>query len=235
MGWKSLVDNAGQYGFLGPIVGIAGLLLGAGAAILFGWTRALNEWKPPSDTLPQPLNRMVTLLCAIGVFFAWGLAEPGNISSYERAVLWTAIIAVVAFLSYVGLRAICGRFRWPTVDSANKPSGEMTIWGGFWLTADARRAVASGTTVEAYLAGNLFEKTKVWPASSIACSAVVTAIVLLAALVSGTICLATAATAAQVLLTKKPAREVFSSSSVPGLPATKSPIPSSGGDSTKQR
>ena len=61
MGWKTLVDNAAQYGFLGPMVGIAGILLGAGSAILFGWTGTLNKWKPPADTLPDPLSRMVTM------------------------------------------------------------------------------------------------------------------------------------------------------------------------------
>ena len=71
---KTIVEEAGRYAFLGPFVGIAGLLLGAGAAILFGWTRAFDKWKPPADALPQPLSRMVTMLCALGVFMAWILA-----------------------------------------------------------------------------------------------------------------------------------------------------------------
>jgi hypothetical protein len=49
--WKFLVEHAKDYGFLGPIVGIIGLLLGASGAIIFGWARALDEWKPPSDLL----------------------------------------------------------------------------------------------------------------------------------------------------------------------------------------
>jgi len=46
-GWKFLVEHSNEYGFLGPIVGIVGLLLGAGVAIAFAWSRALDSWKPP--------------------------------------------------------------------------------------------------------------------------------------------------------------------------------------------
>lgn len=223
MDWKDLLQNLEQYGFLGPMVGIAGLFIGAGTAILFGWTRTFDAWKPPSNVLPEPLSRMVTMLCAIAIFIAWILAEPANEAAYIRWVIWLAGGGVVAFLIYVGLRAYCGRFRKPRVVN-NLPAGEEVIWGGFWITSKARQAVRKGVTAEDFLAGNQYKTEAVWPPFSMTVSAVLTAVVLLATLVCGTAAISTAATAAQVALTKRPARDVFGPSEVPGLPPSK-PMP----------
>jgi len=226
MAWSDLVKNVQQYGFLGPIVGIAGLLIGAGTAIFFGWTRTLDAWKPPTDVLPDPLSRMVTMLCAIAIFVAWILAEPSNVTVYVHWVLWLTGTGVVGFLGYVALKATCGRFRRPVVNSNNQPAGEGVIWGGFWTTPRAREALLNGVKLEKFLAGNQYEKSEVWSAFSLSAAAVVTALVLLVALVCSTAAISTAATTAQVVLTKKPARQVFSADDVPGLPskATQSPI-----------
>jgi hypothetical protein len=222
MSWKDLVQNASQYGFLGPMVGIAGLFIGAGAAILFGWTKTFDAWKPPADVLPEPLSRMVTMLCAIAIFMAWILAEPQRETTYIRAVIWLAAGGVAAFLIYVGLRTYCGRFRRPLVNAVGKPVGEEVIWGGLWTTQPARQATEKGATLEAFLAGNQYSKGAVWPPLSLTISAVLAALVLLTTLVCGTAAISTAATTAQVALTKKPARAVFSNSDVPGLPPDKS-------------
>ena len=218
MDWKNLE----QYGFLGPIVGIAGLFLGAGAAILFGWTKTFDTWKPPADVLPEPLSRMVTMLCAIAIFMAWILAEPQRETAYIHAVIWLAAGGVAAFLIYVGLRTYCGRFRKPLVNAAGQPAGEEVIWGGFWTTPSAQSATEKGATLEAFLAGNQYSKGAVWPPFSLTISAVLAAFVLLSTLVCGTAAISTAATTAQVALTKKPARAVFGSSDVPGLAPEKS-------------
>jgi hypothetical protein len=104
----------------------------------------------------------------------------------------------------------------------NQPAGEEVIWGGFWTRPQARQAVQNGATLEDFLAGNQYTKSVVWSAPSLMAAAVVTALVLLVALVCSTAALSTAATAAQVALTKKPAREVFGAGDVPGLPSSKS-------------
>jgi hypothetical protein len=216
---QDFVHGARQYGFLGPIVGIAGLLLGAGGALLFGFTRKLDVWKPPADVLPDPLSKMITMLCAVAIFLAWILAKPTNRSAYISSVLWLVGIAVAAFLLYVVLRNTCGRFRRPLVQN-NEPAGEEVIWGGFWTTKLAKEAIKKGSTAEEVLAGNQYNKTKVWPGLSLAAAAAVTALILLLALVCSTAAISTAATAAQVALTNKPAVEVFSTRDVPGLSET---------------
>lgn len=217
--WVALFQHATDYGFLGPIVGIAGLFIGAGTAILFGWTRTMDVFKPPPEVLDKALARVVTLLCAIGIFVAWFLAEPSNGGAYLWTALWLAILCVTSFICYVGLRSFCGRFRKPMVDANNRPTGDEVIWGGFWLTKRAREAVQAGETVERFLRGNLYQRETVWPPGSQTLSAMVTALVLLILLVSGTVALSTSAAATQVALTKKPARDVIGVSSVPGLPA----------------
>lgn len=157
------------------------------------------------------------MLCAVGIFFAWILAEPANQTAYISWVFWLAAVGVVAFLIYVGLRTFCGRFHRPLVKE-NQPAGEEMIWGGFWITPRARQALRKGETIETFLAGNGYRKTAVWPPISLTLSAMVTALVLLSALVCGTSAISTAATTAQVALTSKPARDIFSPTQVPGLP-----------------
>jgi hypothetical protein len=223
----TLVGNGEQYAFLGPIVGIAGLLLGAGTAILFGWTQAFDKWKPPADVLPQPLSRMVTMLCALGVFMAWILAEPNHQADYVRIALWLCGISVVLFLAYVGLWAYCGRFRKPQVNSRNQPETDPSklelIWGGFWVTPHVEKRIREGDTIEACLRGNGYDRNAIWPGLSLAASAVVTAFALLGLMACGTTALSVASSAVQVALTNKAAREVFSTSAVPGLTPPPSP------------
>jgi hypothetical protein len=100
------------------------------------------------------------------------------------------------------------------------------VWGGFWLTEGARKARQKGESVKKFLAGNLYDVDEGWPRGSLTVAAIVIVFTLLVLLVSGTTALSTAATAIQVALTQKPAREVLSSSQVPGLPqASPSPSP----------
>jgi hypothetical protein len=215
--WQYLVEHAKDYGFLGPIVGIVGLLLGAGGAILFGWSRALDTWKPPTDTFPKGLEKVVGMLCAVGLFVIWILAEPKNGPAYLRFAVYAAVVSLVAFLIYVAFWAYCGRFRKPQVGGNNKPTREDVIWGGFWLWKQIRASVGPNNPVESILAGNLFDRSKVWPPFSLTMSAVITAFVLMTLLVAGTLALSTAAASVQVALTGKPAREIVSTLQVSGL------------------
>src|SRR4051812_7487844 len=201
--WRFLVQHANDYGFLGPIVGIVGLLMGASAAIFFAFTRTLDTWKPPLDTFPRGLDKIVGMLCAVGLFIAWIRAEPTNGPDYLHATVYLAVAAVVAFLIYVGLRAYVGRFRKPLLGPNNSPAGEEVIWGGLWLWRDIRKKVRSDNSVEKILAGKLYDRSQVWPPLSLTFSAVTTALVLIALLVCATLALSTAGASIQVALTGK--------------------------------
>jgi hypothetical protein len=225
-----------NYGFLGPIVGISGMLVAAGAAISFSWGRALHEWKPPPDVLPVALSRTISLLCALSVFLIWFFAEPALQRAYVILLAMLGLLTIVALLSFIGVKAYCGRFSYlvptspitepppPTVPKqkrggkrAHPESLEIVIWGGFRLTERAKKSVAEGTLVEDFLKGNLYKKDAVWTPGSQAASAVVTAALLLTLLVAGTSALTCAAASAQVALTGKAARATFSSGEVPGI------------------
>lgn len=208
-----------QYGFLGPLVGIAGTFLAAAAALIFGWSHTLDKWKPPESVMPEALGRMVALLSVIGIFVAWVLAEPGNRPDYLRWSLILGAAAVVAFLGYVGLRQFCGRYRKPVMANG-APAGDEQVWGGFWKTAQARAAVADGSSLQEFLAGNGYHADKTWPPASLTSSAILSALTLIIILVGGTLALTTVATATQVVLTGKPARAVIFSGDVPGLPSS---------------
>lgn len=224
--WNFLTKQAQDYGFLGPIVGIVSLLMSVGSLILFNFTHRLSNFQPPDDVMVNALKRVVTLLCAIGVFVAWFLAEPSNGQAYLRAALWLAGICVVAFLAYLALMLWCGRFYKPESNARGDPTGkEVRIWGGLWLTTAAREARRAGIEVQDFLRGNMYVREKVWPRASLLLASLLTAVVLLALLTMGATALSTAAAAIQVALTNKPARAVFGVSSVPGLPEPKQSPP----------
>ncbi len=223
--WDFLTKQAQDYGFLGPIVGIVSLLMSVGSLILFNFTHRLSNFQPPDDVMVKGLKRVVTFLCAIGVFVAWFLAEPSNGQAYLRAALWLSGGCVVSFLGYLALMSWCGRFHRPEGNSKGNPTGKkVRIWGGFWLTAAARQARLEGVEVQDFLRGNMYVREKVWPPSSLLLATLLTAVALLAMLTTGATALSTAAAATQVALTNKPARAVFGVSNVPGLPEpTESP------------
>jgi hypothetical protein len=215
------LNDASRYAFLGPILGITGVLLSAGAAVLFGFTRSFEKWEPPPSVLPHPLRRMITMLCAIGIFLAWILAEPSNLWKYIEAAAWLGGISVAFFLVYVWLWSYC-RFRKPTFDECGKLADEEdweTIWGGFWTiktdVADRNRTNR--------LKGNAYSVTAVWSQASVATASMTTAFVLLTLMACGSIALSVSAAAAQVALTNKPAREVLYVGQVPGLNTPPSP------------
>jgi hypothetical protein len=223
--WHFLTDHASEYGFLGPIVGIVGLLLSASGAIMFAWSRALSSWKPPADTFSPKLANMAGLLSAIGLFVVWILADQTNGPTYLRAAIWLAIASFFAFLIYLWLLTYCGRFRKRLVDPQNMPGEEVVIWGGFYIWKPLRQQVREGATVEEILAGHLYDRSKVWPPVSLSLATVITACTLICTLLCGTLALSTAAASIEVALTGKPAREIFSTLKVPGLSPAKSTSP----------
>jgi len=195
-------------------------MFGAVALILYGFTGKFDDWKPPQTSALAGLDRIITALCAIGLIATWMFATPDNVIGYIHLAFWLVGICGFFFVIYVGLRILCGRYNRPLVDSKNRPNGSERIWGGFWLTPAAKKAYRKGTTISEFLAGNNYIEERVWPPLSQATSSMVAAVTLLAIVAGGASGLSTAATAAQVTLTKKPAREIFSSSDVPGLPST---------------
>src|SRR5690348_14456624 len=102
--WQSLVNEAPHYGFLGGIVGIVGLMLGAGGAILYGFTRTFEDWKPAPDSPLAGLDKMIGALVAIAIIALWLFATPTNIVTYIHLAFWLIGIGIGAFVIYVGLR-----------------------------------------------------------------------------------------------------------------------------------
>jgi hypothetical protein len=226
MDWNSLLKAAPKYGFLGGVVGITALIVGTTSAIIYSFTGKFSDWKPAKGSPLEGLNSVVGLVCAFWIIGAWYFAAPGYEVLYLKIAAALVSISVIAFLAYVGLRVICGRFTKPTVDEHNKPGKPEVIWGGLWLTPKAKESVKKGGTVQAFYAGTMYEKDKVWPPKSQAFSAILTGVILLLFVSSGASGLSTLATTAQVVLTKKPARDILSSSDVPGLlPPKASPAP----------
>jgi hypothetical protein len=203
MNWQDLVSRAPEYGFLGGIVGIVGLMLGAGSAILYATTRTFGDWRPPKDGPLHGLEQTVGALCAVGIIVGWIFATPDNVVDYIHIAIKLVMGGAVAFILYIGLRLMVARFRKPMVGGNNKPINKTeTVWGGFWLTKQAREAVKKGipklnasgqeekdaqgqtilvpTTVAEYLAGNNYNVDRVWPPESQALAAMSGAIVLMA-------------------------------------------------------
>src|SRR5262245_46880189 len=135
--WQTLIDTAPRSGFLGSIVGIVGVMLGATAAILYGFTGAFDDWKPGADAPLAGLDRMIGALVAVGIIALWLFATPANVVTYVHLSFWLVGSGVVAFLLYIGLRVACTCPKPLVVNNA--PAGQIRIWGGFWLTDQAKR------------------------------------------------------------------------------------------------
>jgi hypothetical protein len=152
--WQSLVNEAPHYGFLGGIVGIVGLMLSAGGAILYGFTRTFDDWKPGADSPLAGLDKMIGGIVAIAIIALWLFATPGNIVGYIHLAFWLMGIGIGAFILYVGLRVACTCPKQIVVD--NKPAGVKRVWGGFWLTQEAKERPA-GVTVCKFLEGKGYD------------------------------------------------------------------------------
>lgn len=224
MDWKTLIDSAPEYGFLGGLVGTVGMMIGAAVAILYGWTRTFRDWKPSQDSVYAGLDKIITALVAVAIVALWLFADRQNAVAYIQFALSLVAVAVVASIAYIGLRVgITCPFK--EVGCENLPTGEMLVWGGFWLTREAKQRPA-GVTVCDFLAGNGYNKTAVWPRGSLAAAAMTTALVLLLIVAAGAIGLSAAATTAQVALTKKPVTQIGRSwNDIPGIPSTPAPSP----------
>ena len=223
--WKTLIDQAPQLGFLGGIVGVVGVMLGATAAILYGFTGAFDDWKPGAESPLAGLDRMIGALVAIGIIGLWLFATPANAVTYVHLSFWLVGSGVVAFLFYIGLRVACTCTKPLVVNNA--PGGQIRIWGGFWLTKQAKQAKEREPSVAPckFLAGQGYDLDTTWPRLSRALVAMLAGLMLLVIVAGGGAGLSAAATTAQVALTKKAAKDVFGSGQVPGIP-TSTPTPS---------
>ena len=97
------MSSAGPFA---PVVGYAGAIMAAGAALFLLWGGKMQKWRPPDEDLPGTAQAVVLLLCGVGMVLQWYFAVPDAIAWFLAGVAILAIGSVLCFLRYSGLLGI---------------------------------------------------------------------------------------------------------------------------------
>jgi len=145
-----------DYGDLALLVKAAGWLASSAAALILSWRGRSKKWIPVQDELPQiaTLGRLLT----IGLLALLWFGSATDLTQGHwlvRIVIGSAVLTVVLFLvNNFALTNLIYQSRTPTGQS-------IKVLGGLWLKAEARASL-SKDTVEGFLAGNAYNKDRVW-------------------------------------------------------------------------
>jgi hypothetical protein len=205
-----------DYGPFAPVVGYAGAIMAAGAALFSLWGGKMRKWRPPEEDLPGTAQALVFLLCGVGMVLQWYFAVPESLEWFLGSVALLAVTAVLFFLKYnslLGTHIYIKRI-------ATGPSSacEVRILGGRALLPEAERKRGElGVDVQRLLEGSAYNVDLLWSreARQWVKQRVILSFIL--TLVLGTSALTGASFATQVLLTKKAAASTIRAAEAPGL------------------
>jgi hypothetical protein len=205
-----------DYGPFAPVVGYAGAIMAAGGALFLMWGGKMQKWRPPDEDLPGTSQKLVLLLCGVGMVLQWYFATPNAIVWLLGAVAVLAVGSVACFLRYSGL---LGTYVYIKKEATGpRTTRDVRILGGRELLPEAekKRKKLNVDTQElfegaAYKAGLLWSReARQWVKQRVLLFFILT-------LVLGTSALTGASFATQVLLTKKAAASVIRAADAPSL------------------
>ena len=139
-----MIIAASDYGPFAPVVGYGGAIMAAGAALFLMWGGKMEKWRPPDEDLPGTAQKLVLLLCGIGMVLLWYFATPDIIGWLIGTVGALAIGSVACFLRYSGL---LGTYIYVRKELTGKKSfRDIRILGGRELLPEAKKG-SSGESV----------------------------------------------------------------------------------------
>jgi hypothetical protein len=211
-----MLSSASDYGPFAPVVGYAGAIMAAGAALFLMWGGKMEKWRPPDEDLPGTAQAIVLLLCGVGMVLQWYLAVPGAINWFLGGVAVAAIACVASFLRYSRLLGTYVYIRKEAID--HKSTRDVRILGGRDLRPEAEETRKENSVdVQALLQGAAYNIEKLWTRESRQWVKQRVLLSFILTLVLGTSALTGASFAVQVLLTKKAAAGVIRTRDAPGL------------------
>jgi len=211
-----MVSSAYDYGPFAPVIGYAGAIMAAGAALFLMWGGKMEKWRPPDEDLPGTAQKLVLLLCGTGMVFLWYFATPDLIGWLIVTVAVLAIGCVTTFLRYSSL---LGTYIYIRKEATSEGSTrEVRILGGREMLPEAERKCAElGVDTQTLLEGAAYKADLLWSREARQWVKQRVLLSFMLTLVLGTSALTGASFATQVLLTKKAAASVIRSAEAPGL------------------
>ena len=208
--------SASDYGPFAPVVGYAGAIMAAGAALFLLWGGKMKKWRPPDEDLPGTAQAIALLLCGVGMVLQWYFAVPDAIGWFLGGVAIFALATVVTFLRYSGLLGIHIYTKKVAIDA--RSTRDVRILGGRDLLPDAeKKRQKLGVDIQALLEGAAYNPDRLWSRESRHWVKQRVLLLFILTLVLGTSALTGASFATQVLLTRTAAASVIRSSDAPGL------------------
>jgi hypothetical protein len=205
---------ASDYGPFGPVVGYAGAIMAAGAALFTMFGGKMQKWRPPDEDLPGTAQRLVLLLCGVGMVLQWYLATPNTIAWFLGAVAVLAVTCVACFLRYSGLLATYVYIKREA--TGQKSVRDVRILGGRKLLREAEeKRKKHGVDIQALLEGAAYKTDLLWSREDRQWVKQRVLLFFILTLVLGTSALTGASFATQVLLTKKAAASVIRTTDAP--------------------
>lgn len=211
-----MLESAPDYGPFAPVVGYAGAIMAAGAALYFMWGGKIEKWRPPDEDLPGAAQALVFLLCGVGMVLQWYFAIPDYIPWLLPAVVVLAVGCGACFLRYSGL--LGAHIYSKVVATGPKSTRNVRILGGRKLLPAAEKKMARlGVTVQALFEGAAYDPDHLWSREERQWVKQRVLIFFILTLVLGTSALTGASFVTQVLLTEKAASSVVRTTDAPGL------------------
>jgi hypothetical protein len=208
--------SASDYGPFAPVVGYAGAIMAAGAALFLLWGGKMQKWRPPAEDLPGTAQTVVLLFCGVGMVLQWYFAAPEAVAWLLLGVALLAIVTLMSFLRYSGLLGTHIYIR--KVATGPQSTKDERILGGRELLPEAeQKRRALGVDVQSLLAGAAYNPDLLWSREARQWVKQRVLLFFILTLVFGTSSLTGASFATQVLLTKKAAAAVIRGQDAPGL------------------
>jgi hypothetical protein len=208
--------SASEYGPFAPVVGYAGAIMAAAAALLLMWGGKMQKWRPPDEDLPGTAQALVLLLCGVGMVLQWYFAVPDAIAWFLGGVAILAVACAVCFLRYSGLLGT--HVYTKRVATSGKSTRDVRILGGRELLPEAEaKRQKLGVDIQSLLEGAAYNADLLWSREARQWVKQRVLLFFILTLVLGTSALTGASFATQVLLTKKAAASVIRATEAPGL------------------
>jgi hypothetical protein len=208
--------SASDYGPFAPVVGYGGAIMAAGGALFLMWGGKMEKWRPPDEDLPGTAQKLVLLLCGVGMVLQWYFATPAAIAWLLGSVAFLAVTSVVCFLRYSGLLATYIYVRREA--TGPKSVREVRILGGRELLPEAeKKRQKLHVDIQTLLEGAAYKADLLWSREARQRVKQRVLLFFILTLLLGTSALTGASFATQVLLTKKAAASVIRTTDAPAL------------------
>jgi hypothetical protein len=205
-----------NYGPFAPVVGYAGAIMAAGAALFLLWGGKMRKWRPPEEDLPGTAQTFVFLLCSVGMVLQWYFAVPDSLEWFLGSVALLATGSVFCFLKYSGLLGTYIYIK--RIATGPESVCEVRILGGRELRPEAEKKRSErGVDVQRLLEGSAYNVDLLWSREALQWVKQRVILFFILTLVLGTSALTGASFATQVLLTRKAAASTIRSAEAPGL------------------